>query len=105
MGLDVGAKHSNTAMVKKALALLDTVLGQNSGLAFLDKLPGKRDDAAANLLALVQGEASGLDLDTSEKALALVNRIVGIRPMLFGSNFRQDLAAAVRVANDKCMEQ
>lgn len=102
--LDVGAKHSKPAIAKKAVALLDTVLAQNSALPLLDRLGAKREAVAATCLALVSGSSSAgeLDTDTSEKALALVNRVLSLRPMVFGPGFRQALAKACSSAQKGC---
>lgn len=99
--LDVGAKHSKPAIVKKAVGLLDTVLAQNSELPLMDRLGAKREAVAATCLALVGGSGDW-DTDTSEKALELVNRVLSLRPMVFGPGFRQALAEASSSAQRSC---
>eukprot|EP00930_Biecheleria_cincta_P042833 TRINITY_DN29474_c0_g1_i1.p1 TRINITY_DN29474_c0_g1~~TRINITY_DN29474_c0_g1_i1.p1 ORF type:complete len:379 (-),score=86.72 TRINITY_DN29474_c0_g1_i1:16-1152(-) len=102
--LDVGAKHSKPAIAKKAVGLLDIVLAQNSALPLMDRLGAKRETVAATCLALVRGSSSGgeVDTDMSEKALALVNRVLSLRPIAFGPGFRQALAEASSSAQRGC---
>eukprot|EP00440_Ansanella_granifera_P011401 gb/GFBE01012369.1/.p1 GENE.gb/GFBE01012369.1/~~gb/GFBE01012369.1/.p1 ORF type:complete len:378 (+),score=101.27 gb/GFBE01012369.1/:1-1134(+) len=104
--LDVGAHHAKPAIVKKALGSLDIILAQNSELAFLDRLPKKREAVSSMLLARVKGaDGADLDIDTAEKALALTNRVLSLRPLLFPANFRQALAAASSATCRRCEDQ
>jgi len=101
--VDAGASHPSAAIAKKALALLETVLAQSSSLPILDRLPKKRD-VASTLIARVRG-APDFDVDLSEKALALISRLVSLRPLLFEASFQQELSQAAKMALKACQEQ
>merc|ERR1719409_1076100 len=66
--LDVGVKHSNTNVAKKALGILDIILIQNPALRFLDGLAARQEVLTSTLLLGVKGGQSG-DADLAEKAL------------------------------------
>jgi len=101
--VDAGAAHPSAAIAKKALALLETCLAQSSSLPILDRLPKKRD-IASTLIARVRG-ASDFDVDLSEKALALISRLVSLRPLLFEASFQKELSQAAKMALKACQEQ
>lgn len=100
-----GLRHSSAAMAKKSLGLLETVLAQSPELPVVDSLPGQRDTLAEALLEGVRGGQAGeADLDMAEKALRLINRLLSLRPMLFGPSFGQQLAAVVGDVVRRCEE-
>merc|ERR1711897_1013 len=92
----------------------DTVLAQNPDLPFLDSLPHRQDAVAAALLAHIRGEGElgveratarddgDFDTDKAEKALRLIIRLLSVRPMLFGPDFKAALAQAGRLAAEGC---
>lgn len=105
--MDAGTHQSSAAVVKKVLGLLDTVLAQSPDLPFLDNLPARKDSLEAALLTLARGftvsaKGDGGDVDLSEKALRVVNRLLSLRPMLFGDAFRPALLGAARSAVEQC---
>eukprot|EP00434_Breviolum_minutum_P014588 symbB.v1.2.012860.t1/scaffold875.1/size155714/9 len=93
----VGIKHPAPGVVKKALGFLDTIFAQSPQLPFLETLAETRDATAASVLRLVESP----DVDTSEKAIALMGRLAELRPKLF-SSFREDLLVAARKAQQQC---
>lgn len=95
--MEVGIKHPAAAVVKKALGFLDTVFAQSPQLPFLETLTDTRDATAASVLGLVESP----DVDTSEKAIALLGRLAELRPKLF-SSFREELISAARRAQHHC---
>jgi len=101
-----GLQHSSKAISKKVCGLLDTVLAQNSELSFMSSLPAHQDAIGNALLALVRGsdpQDADIDtIDTAEKAIRLINRLLSLRPMLFNMDFRDELAAAMGIASHRC---
>mmetsp|Transcript_56625 Transcript_56625/g.127326 ORF Transcript_56625/g.127326 Transcript_56625/m.127326 type:complete len:372 (+) Transcript_56625:27-1142(+) len=100
--VDVGIEHPSISVAKKAMALLDTALAQNSHLNFLAGLPLRADSISHSLLARVHGTGDELDIDTSEKAMQLVLRLLEVMPTLFGTVFRQRLSSALHEAATRC---
>jgi len=101
--LDVGARHPSLAVARKALALVETVLAQNSMPESMNRLPMHRAALASVLLGRVRGAVPGdFDIDLSEKALALISRLLSRRPMLFAASFQQELSEAVKSALEAC---
>merc|ERR1712150_111992 len=101
--LDEGVQHRSLAVAKKSLALLDTVLAQNSDLPFLDRLHSRQDKIVNVLVGHVRSHgADSVDTDEAEKALRLVNRFLSLRPVLFASGFRRELANAVQDLTRSC---
>mmetsp|Transcript_41654 Transcript_41654/g.109984 ORF Transcript_41654/g.109984 Transcript_41654/m.109984 type:complete len:397 (+) Transcript_41654:181-1371(+) len=107
--LDVGMVHGNLAVAKKALSLLETVLAQSPETPVLERLPARRVPVARVLLEHIGGRASDgdadsfdFDIDAAEKALALAGRVLSLRPVLFASGFRSELAAASAAAVRRC---
>jgi len=99
--MKVGLAHPAPAIVKKALGYLDTVFAQSPELPFLDSLVDAKSDATlTSILTLV----TSADLDTCEKALALLGRLAELRPKLF-NGFREAIIAAARKAQLHCEEQ
>uniref|UniRef100_A0A7S1S7C8 Nucleotide exchange factor Fes1 domain-containing protein n=1 Tax=Alexandrium catenella TaxID=2925 RepID=A0A7S1S7C8_ALECA len=100
-----GIRHSSTSMAKKSLGLLETVLAQSPELPIVDALPEQRDELSEALLAGVRGGPSGeADLDLAEKALRLVNRLLSLRPLMFGQTFGPRLSAAAGDVGRRCEE-
>lgn len=104
--LDVGIAHSNLAVAKKAISLLETVLAQSPESAILERIMDRQGPVASALLEHTRGRArdgaDGFDIDAAEKALALARRILSLRPALFAPDFRRELAAASASAAQRC---
>lgn len=102
--LSAGAAHPALPVAKKALGLLETVLAQNAEVGFVKSLPLEQEGLAEVLLAHVRGEtgAEESNSDTVEKALRLIVRLLGVRPMLFPATFQARLAAAAAEARQRC---
>jgi len=96
--VDVGIGNANAGVAKKALGLLDTALAQSPGLRFLDGLMPRRDAIEMTLLKAMQGH----DEDLAEKGLRVVNRLLGLRPILFKPHFKAALEASARALIDNC---
>jgi len=95
--MEVGIKHPASPIVKKALGFIDIVLAQSPQLPFIESLAETRDATASSILGLVEST----DVDTAEKAIALLGRLAELRPKLF-SGFREEVIAAARRAQHHC---
>jgi len=101
--LQVGIRQESAAIKKKSLGILDTVLAQNPDTPVLEKVPAHQEEIAASLLLLIHdGKSSDVDADMIEKALRLVNRLLSLRPWLFGAGFKDQLAMAATRASQRC---
>mmetsp|Transcript_60015 Transcript_60015/g.140256 ORF Transcript_60015/g.140256 Transcript_60015/m.140256 type:complete len:370 (+) Transcript_60015:61-1170(+) len=98
--IQVGAEYPSAAVVKKALGYLDILLAQNPEVPFLDRAAETSQAVVATLLKLVAGSDT-LDVDASEKALAVFSRLIALRPDAFG-RFAQALEEAARSARRRC---
>eukprot|EP00927_Polykrikos_kofoidii_P062581 TRINITY_DN57398_c0_g1_i1.p1 TRINITY_DN57398_c0_g1~~TRINITY_DN57398_c0_g1_i1.p1 ORF type:complete len:396 (-),score=89.21 TRINITY_DN57398_c0_g1_i1:158-1345(-) len=101
--LDVGVPSSKGTVAHKSIGLLETVLGQSPNLPFMDGLLSRQDAVGASLVAHIRGVGNGSgSTDGAEKALQLVNKLLELRPFLFGPSFRSELEAASTAALHRC---
>eukprot|EP00928_Gymnodinium_smaydae_P020823 TRINITY_DN18051_c1_g2_i1.p1 TRINITY_DN18051_c1_g2~~TRINITY_DN18051_c1_g2_i1.p1 ORF type:complete len:391 (+),score=90.67 TRINITY_DN18051_c1_g2_i1:96-1268(+) len=96
---DRGLRHPSRAVAKKAFGLAETILAQNSESSIVEGLSSRPDLAQAILDFMTPEE---VDVDSAEKALQLLSRLLQLRPMLFGDSFRQELSAAVARIVQRC---
>jgi len=101
--IGVGIRHRSLPVSKKSLGILETTLAQNPEPGLLESFQTQRGDVAAALLARVRGAGTDeADLDTVEKALRLMSRLVSLRPFLFPPSFREELVLAGGAATGHC---
>eukprot|EP00746_Dinoflagellata_sp_MGD_P036793 gnl/MRDRNA2_/MRDRNA2_18837_c0_seq1.p1 gnl/MRDRNA2_/MRDRNA2_18837_c0~~gnl/MRDRNA2_/MRDRNA2_18837_c0_seq1.p1 ORF type:complete len:386 (-),score=73.53 gnl/MRDRNA2_/MRDRNA2_18837_c0_seq1:75-1232(-) len=98
---DKGLQHASAKVSKKAMGILDIIVAQNPKLTFLDRLISRQDAMGASLLKSIRGT----DVDAVEKALKVLQRLLSLRPFLFGDGFRSEVANGVYSAIGTCEKQ
>lgn len=98
---DKGLQHASAKVSKKAMGILDIIVAQNPKLPFLDRLISRQDAMGDSLLKSVRGT----DVDAVEKALKVLQRLLSLRPFLFGDGFRNEVANGVQSAIGTCEKQ